>query len=281
MEQSYAFPPGCAIVIVRIDEWIEYDYYSTEMKCTVLGSGSKANAYLFESDGVLFAIDNGYSLREFARRTAMTGNDYRNLSFILVTHGHQDHIKGVARLSRAARASVYMPESIAADMAWEGDFFERRVFEAGDTRTVNGVEIRSFALNHDSPGAQSYRIGGNGGYITLITDTGAVTPEMHSMAVESEILLLEANYCPDLLHGGPYPYFLKKRIASDSGHLSNRDAASFVNSLRASRSLRKVFFCHLSEVNNSPEVLSRSVKDALEWPVAWQICPRDEFTQVV
>ena len=249
-----------------------------DIACAVLGSGSEANAYLFEHKGTLFAIDNGFTVREFSRRASLVGRRSEKLRFLLLTHTHSDHIRGVAGLSRLAHAPVYMNSHIKLDRPPNKNLYRRRDINPGDSLEIDGVKITAFSLSHDSQGAQSYRLECGKTIFVLITDTGKVTREMHSIAFDADFLFLEANYNKKLLEKGPYPAHIKRRIKSDQGHLSNSDAIRFVNDLSLSGSLRKVFWCHLSAVNNSPGILREEIDEHLENPVPWHICPRSEMT---
>jgi phosphoribosyl 1,2-cyclic phosphodiesterase len=158
--------------------------------------------------------------------------------------------------------------------------FERKDFPTGAVLSIKGVDIQSFGLSHDSSGAQSYSITIDGKRTTIVTDTGKIDDAMLEVAAGSQVLLLEANYSEEMLAAGPYPPFLKKRIASARGHLSNTDAIAFLNTLEGGL-LEKVYFCHLSDVNNNPGILESEISDKLAWDVEWSICRKNEFVRVL
>ena len=135
-----------------------------------------------------------------------------------------------------------------------------------------------FLLRYDVPFSLGYYMEMEATSLALITDTGEITDEIYSYARQAEILFLEANYDEEMLENGLYPAYLKKRIASREGHLSNKDAIDLLNRLYADSESRveMVYFCHLSRNNNSPEILQESLDRYLEWQGKYIICPRGE-----
>ena len=250
------------------------------LTCAVLGSGSEANSYVFRWGTTTIVIDNGFSLREFSRRANLIGVDPGTITALFLTHTHGDHARGVEGLSRRARAPVYMSSQIERNGSYVKKLFRHAAIDPGETLEFGDIGITAFPLSHDSVGAQSYRLDLNGIAAVLITDTVKVTREMHALAFEADYLFLEANYNEHMLRTGPYPAVIKQRIRSEVGLLSNLDAMRFLNDLSLSASLQKVYFCHLSKVNNSPEVLKEDIKGHLEHSIVWQICPRGELVRV-
>lgn len=237
------------------------------MRYAVLGSGSSGNSYIFEHDGFSFLIDAGFSGKELRRRIGDLGFDERMISCIFLTHAHKDHTKGAGILSRKLKIPI----------VYQGRFSK------GVMERLKGLKIRAFPTSHDSPGSVSYSFRFGGRRITLITDTGKVFKEMATYASESDLLFLEANYNEEMLAAGPYPYYLKERILSELGHLSNKDAISFLNSLgkgcsnnnhSTNGNCKKVYFCHLSGTNNSPGKLEEELGLYCTWQGNWTICPK-------
>lgn len=228
------------------------------LRYAVLGSGSSGNSYIFENEGISFLVDAGFSGKELLRRVNDFGFDYRNIRSIFLTHGHKDHSRGAHILSR----KLHIP------VVHYGRFYP------GIMKRLKGMDVSSFPTSHDSPGSVSYSFVLGGKRFTIITDTGIVSKEMAGYAGRSDVLFLEANYNEDMLKAGPYPYYLKQRILSELGHLSNYNAVSFLNELETD-TLARVYFCHLSGTNNSPEQLEEDVGMNLRWPGKWKICAKD------
>jgi phosphoribosyl 1,2-cyclic phosphodiesterase len=227
----------------------------SRLRYGIIGTGSDANSYIFQKDNDAFVVDNGFSLREFKKRMQELDFDPRQIRYIFVTHSHADHIKGVALLSREYGIPVAVSSGLLKSPQLEKahklvTLEENRLYEWDD------CSIRTFPTSHDAPFSMSYSLGFGEKTFTIITDTGTVSPAMFELACRTDVLFLEANYCAEMLRDGPYPVYLKKRIASRYGHLSNADAVDFINMvcLKSDR-IEKLHFCHLSGTNNSPQVL--------------------------
>jgi phosphoribosyl 1,2-cyclic phosphodiesterase len=249
------------------------------LKYAVLGSGSSANSYIFEYKGFAFIVDNGFSCRKVIERAEAAGFKTENVKYIFLTHSHDDHFRGIELLSRRLKAPVVVHRKLDLNRKIKKHFYKRRDIEPGKSYTEGDFRFRAFLTSHDADYALSYHFQLGPAVFTIITDTGCVSREMLILAAGSDILFLEANYCEKMLANGPYPAFLKKRIASELGHLSNTAAAVFLNdagSMENSR-LKKVFFCHLSDTNNSPAVLEQEMRRRLKWAGPWVICPKGEF----
>lgn len=238
----------------------------------MLGSGSSGNSYIFENGEFSFLIDAGFSGRELLRRASDFDFDQKNIRYIFLTHEHIDHTKGGRILAERLKIPLITNRTInsAGESASQSDFGE--------------LTITPFSTSHDAPGSVSYTFSFSGTRVTIITDTGIITEEMKQYARKSDILFLEANHNLEMLKSGPYPYYLKKRILSSRGHLSNLDAISLLNSLSApspqmelfdSTSPSLIYFCHLSGTNNSPEQLEEDMVQNLTWEGKWVICEKN------
>lgn len=251
------------------------------LKYAVVGSGSKANSYVFECGDFAFVIDNGFPLKEFKKRLNILGFDLAKIKAIFLTHNHGDHIKGLEALALDRGVPVYHHPSTKLT----GFIRDRRVqgiaAAPGKSATLGPLDFYPFPLHHDAPHAQSYHFKIGGVRFTLVTDTGRTDELMLKLALRSEVLFLEANYCPVLLKNGPYPPVLQQRVASDLGHLSNQQAVDFLNLLHgnAESRLRQVYFVHLSENNNTVQALQDHLDRELRWPHHYRICARGELVE--
>lgn len=245
----------------------------------VLGSGSTANAYIFEYRGTAVVVDNGFSAREFLRRACEAGFNPETIKLILLTHVHGDHLRGVSTLSRKLGVPVALHEKLSL-REWVPKGVHSRVsLVPGVVLPAGPFEILPFLSSHDAPFSMNFHITAGEEAFTLITDTGRVLPEMDELARRSTVLFLEANYAETMLLNGPYPEDIKQRILSEHGHLSNADAVNFLNHLAATGAVlpEMVYFCHLSGTNNSSAVLKEYLRLHLDPRLRTRVCEKGEL----
>ncbi|TCJ19398.1 MBL fold metallo-hydrolase [Rubrobacter taiwanensis] len=213
------------------------------MRLSVLASGSSGNATLVEARGASVLVDAGISCRRLRGLVERLGRRLESVDAVLVTHGHSDHTSGIRRLVRECGTEVYAGPGVAEEIG------ARRV-EAGEALDFGGLVAEFFPVPHDSP-ACGIRLSGGERTVALATDLGEVTPEVLERLRGAAVVVLEANHDPEWLWHGPYPERLKRRVASERGHLSNVQAAEAALAL-ASGGLEDLVLAHLSRTNNSP-----------------------------
>lgn len=232
------------------------------------GSGSSGNCYYLctEEGGVM--IDVGLGLRTIKKHFHEYGIPVADLHDIMITHDHADHIKSVGTLSRKLEIPVYATSLVHTgidnnySVRCKVDRERRKVIEKGRTFELNGMKITPFGVPHDSSDNVGYRIEHDGVTFCIMTDVGHITEEMEQMIQQANYLVIEANYDDLMLEVGPYPRYLKERIKSGTGHLSNAKCADGIIK-NYSPALRHVWLCHLSEENNHPELARKNIKQAL------------------
>jgi len=249
------------------------------LKYAVIGSGSSANSYIFDYNGYAFIVDNGFSCKQAMERAQKLGFNTENVKYIFLTHSHDDHFRGIEVLSRKLKAPVVLHQELNVNRKIKKHFYKRKDILPGGFYTDGDFRFRAFETSHDADHSLSYHFQLGPAFFTIITDTGAVSDEMMEFASGSDVLFLEANYNERMLDEGPYPYFLKQRITSEHGHLSNVDALRFLNEAgnRTGTRLKEVYFCHLSDTNNSPEALTKDIERELEWDGSWVICRKGQM----
>jgi phosphoribosyl 1,2-cyclic phosphodiesterase len=217
----------------------------------VLGSGSRGNS-IYVSDGeTSVLVDAGFSAREIDRRMRSRGFDPARLDAILITHEHTDHVRGVERLVRRHRLPVYLSAGTHQGAASLQSLPELHPFVCGSELRINTLTVRPFSISHDARDPAGFTIGANGLRIGIATDLGHVTALVREHLRGCRLLILEANHDPDMLMDGPYPWFLKQRIRSRTGHLSNQESCRLLEQI-LHPALEEVVLAHLSETNNTP-----------------------------
>ncbi len=224
-----------------------------------LASGSRGNAVLIRTKGGNLLIDAGLSAGELNRRMALSGLPRPDA--VLFTHTHIDHIRGARALAEKG-----LPLRV-----FEGDLsFFRELGCPEDCLSpfgeapflLGGLEIRPVPVPHDTPACHGFVISDGRERAAYFTDLGRVTEEVRSAVTGCRTLFLESNHDPELLKNGPYPYPLKRRILSERGHLSNREAALLCR-YAAEHGTREIMLGHLSAENNLPELCFCTCEAAL------------------
>lgn len=238
------------------------------LKFISFGSGSSGNCYYFgtATDGLM--IDMGVGIRTLKKHCKDYGVQLHSVRHLLITHDHADHIKSVGSFSYDYHVPVYatqlVHEGIDRNYCVQRKVSEemRRFLRIGEPVQVGDFLVKPFAVPHDATENVGYELKVEGLTFVIITDAGSVTQEMKEMIGEADYLVIEANHDEEMVANGTYPSFLKKRILSQSGHLSNHDCGVAIAE-NMSEHLRRVWLCHLSEENNHPELARKTVETVL------------------
>ena len=226
----------------------------------VLASGSKGNASIIENTrtGACVVVDCGICKRDFFTRCDEAGIELDRIAGILITHEHTDHTKGLGVVLRGLAKRDLHPALFASPRVAAASSDIREVRElvdlhdlrAEDTLALAGIDIHPFATSHDCAESFGFRFMLDGDAIGFMTDSGVCTPQAHDALQRCRVLAIESNHDLKMLRNGPYPYPVRKRIASDVGHLSNEQSASLLEDLLCDE-LEQVIAMHISEKNNT------------------------------
>lgn len=231
------------------------------MRFCVLGSGSRGNAVLVESGSTAVLLDAGFSGKEIRRRLALIDRRPEDLTAVLLSHEHGDHISGAGVLSRQLGLPVYA--NVGTHRAAEArlqELRQRAEFETGCAFTLQDLHVHPFRVSHDTADPVGFVISDGANSLCCCTDTGKITALIRQRARGCQALILEANYDPQMLADGPYPLPVKQRVRSSQGHLANDDAARFLAELTGSP-LRQVVLAHLSGTNNLPTLVQTRLRE--------------------
>ena len=243
------------------------------MRFAVLGSGSQGNGTLIASDSTCVLVDCGFSLRETERRLVRLGVSPHQLSAILVTHEHADHVHGVGLLSRRYNVPVYMSRGTQRGMRKP---LEPAGFVAGgETLQIGALTISVTLVAHDAQEPTQYVFSDGKRRFGLLTDLGSYCAGVLDSYSGLDALMIEANHCRDMLARGHYPAFLKQRVGGQEGHLNNHQAANLVAEL-GWQHLQHLVLAHLSSKNNLPQLARQCFVDTLGCDPDWlQLADQD------
>lgn len=239
------------------------------MRFALLGSGSEGNALVVQAGQTCLLMDCGFTLAETAARLARLGLEAGQLSGIVVTHEHGDHISGVARLARKHGIPVWLTHGTlrahARALAGLSGITE---INPHACFAIGALEVQPYLVPHDATEPVQYVFGDGAKRLGVLTDSGCATPHIETTLNGCDALVLECNHDAQMLADGDYPYSLKLRVGGRLGHLSNAAAAALLARL-STGNLRHIVAAHLSRKNNRPELAVRALSGVLNCGEEW------------
>ena len=237
---------------------------------SVLASGSSGNCTLLETSQTRLLVDAGLGKRETLRRLASLAHSLDHLDGIVISHEHSDHIGGLAALLGAWRTTVYLnAETHAETLRFLPERHARRLervefIEAGHGFCVGDIEVAPFRIPHDAIDPLGFTFRAGGVKLALVTDLGYMPELVKQHLRDCDGMMLESNHDLEMLKVGPYPWHVKQRVMSRTGHLSNEMVSAFLADPEAFDARpRYLVLAHLSENNNNPDVARICAEEAL------------------
>ncbi|MDQ3410997.1 MAG: MBL fold metallo-hydrolase [Chloroflexota bacterium] len=227
-----------------------------------LGSGSSGNAIVVDAGAAAIMVDCGVNPRALGQGLRAMGRRLTDLSAVLLTHEHTDHVRSLSHVVANNVPIVATRGTARATMlplaAWKPI---RNLAPV----TIDGIEVTSLSVSHDAAEPCGYHLRHQGSAVTILTDLGVGHESLHSYLAGSDLIVLEANHDVAMLQGGPYPAHLKRRVSSRQGHLSNADCgATLTDALPRDGRARTIWLAHLSTTNNRPGLAEAAVSTALQ-----------------
>ena len=258
------------------------------MEIRTIASGSSGNCLLASAGGCHVLVDAGVSCRRIAKALAEQGLTPDDLSGILITHGHTDHIAGLAVLTKHSRVPIYTSPGTARQLCYKTAGLDDliRTVTPGDSLEVDAFGVETFATSHDAAQPMGFALEHQGRKAAVVTDLGYVSQAVRQGVRGAHLLVCEANHDPEMLRYGPCPYPLKNRIAGEYGHLSNADGADLACRC-VEQGAHTVILAHLSDKNNPPrlalDVAAAALRELGAQPgrdVTLTAAPRSELSAV-
>ena len=244
------------------------------MKIKTIASGSKGNCTIVLCDNINLIIDMGISYLTLKRSLEENSLSFSDFKGILITHCHKDHTKGLESLLKKTHLKVYIPESMYESLKEYVPYSKCEFIE--DEFYIENVKIELIHTSHDAPSSVGFIIEENQRSLVYVTDTGYINRKYLSKMVGKDAYLIESNHDEVMLMDGPYPRFLKERVISDKGHLSNKTAAKYLKKIIGPNT-KNVILAHLSEKNNTEEkALLAMQEEGLNSNIKIQIAKQNE-----
>lgn len=242
-------------------------------RVSILASGSAGNSTLLETANTRLLIDAGLSKRETLRRLnelPAAGGCSEQPDGILISHEHTDHCAGLAQLLGKWKTTVYVTEPtlealVAVLPNGAGGRIDRvEHIRAGQRFTIGDIEVSAFAIPHDAVDPLGFTFCADGIKVAIVTDLGYLPELVKQHLRGADLLILESNHDLDMLKVGPYPWHIKQRVMSRTGHLSNHSVSEYLADVESfDAQPRHIVLAHLSENNNNPDVARISAEEAL------------------
>ena len=243
---------------------------SIGLRVSILASGSSGNLTLLETERTRLLIDAGLGKRETLARLAAIEMTVDHIDGILITHEHADHCNGLPQMLSLWKTPLYVSEpTMDALRRCLPETFGKRIhgsetIHAGQRFMVGDIEVHAFAIPHDAIDPIAFTFRCQGAKMALVTDLGYL-PELVKVHLrDADCLLLESNHDLDMLKVGPYPWVVKQRVLSRTGHLSNHAVSEYLCDPEGfDGRARYVVLAHVSQENNNPDLVRLSAEEAL------------------
>ena len=231
------------------------------MKIKVLASGSKGNATVVFTDSTCILIDIGISYLSLQEKLDSVRIKVEDIGYVLITHTHSDHVKGLKAFLKKTGLKALVPFSMNDEILKVVP--EDMVEYISDEEKFGDIEVSLIHTSHDTSSSVGYIMKSNDTSLVYVTDTGYLNNRYLKMIKNFDIYIIESNHDEVMLMEGGYPFILKQRILSDSGHLSNKTTAKYLSTIVGEKT-KYVVLAHLSEKNNTEELAYSATKERLE-----------------
>lgn len=232
------------------------------MKVCNLSSGSTGNSSYIETENYKILIDLGRNKKYIVENLKSIGVDYHDIDYVFITHTHDDHISALKTFMKGIKAKLVITDNEKEDLSTRGYLENVDVITYTDEINIEGLNIKAFKMSHDSSDIRSFVIEDGNSTLVYITDTGYINSRYFKEFKNKDMYLIECNHDIEMLTHGPYPDWLKARVLSDVGHLSNKFCGTYLSKLIGDKT-KYIGLLHLSEKNNDEKHALDTVYDEL------------------
>ena len=240
------------------------------MRVSILASGSSGNITLLETERTRLLVDAGLGKRETLARLAAVEQSVEHLDGILITHEHADHCNGLPQMLGMWKAPLYVTGSTMEAMSRIlPDTLGKRLrgvetIQTGQRFAIGDIDVHAFAIPHDAVDPVAFTFRTNGTKVAIVTDLGYMPQLVKVLLRDTDCLILESNHDLEMLKVGPYPWVVKQRVLSRTGHLSNYAVSEYLSDPEGfDGRARYLVLAHLSQENNNPFLAKLSAEEAL------------------
>ncbi|HXC86927.1 MAG TPA: MBL fold metallo-hydrolase [Candidatus Cybelea sp.] len=241
------------------------------LRVSILASGSSGNITLLETQSTRLLVDCGLGKRETLARLAAIELSVDRIDGILITHEHADHCHGLPQMLGLWKAPLYVTEPTmdALHRAFPERLAKRlrglETIQSGQHFSIGDIDVHAFQIPHDAADPIGFTFRTNGTKMALVTDLGYMPQLVKVHLRDADCLLLESNHDLDMLKVGPYPWVVKQRVLSRTGHLSNHAVSEYLADPEGfDARARYLVLAHLSQENNNPDLARLSAEEALD-----------------
>lgn len=232
------------------------------MKVSVLASGSKGNSTYIETNNTKILVDLGMTTLYVEKKLAKIDIDPNEIDAIILTHTHVDHISGLKVFTKKYNTKVYLTEKMLKDINEISPLKNYEII-TNDFK-IKDLEIEIIKTSHDASDSNGYIFKSNNKTISYITDTGYINRKYKDKLTNKNLYIMESNHDIKMLQDGKYPYHLKQRVLSDTGHLSNEMCSKYLKEY-IGKDTKKIILIHLSHENNTEEKALNTLKENIEF----------------
>ena len=241
------------------------------MQFASLGSGSAGNSFVVKQNKSLLMVDCGFAIQDIVSRLERLNETPENLSGILLTHEHEDHVKGAFKFANKFNIPIWLSYGtykMCEKHIIKSYEIDLNMIDSHNTFAIQDFLVEPFPVPHDAREPTQFTLSNGNHKLGILTDTGSSTPHIEKVLQNLDALIIEFNHDLNLLESSEYSYSLKKRISGKLGHLDNQTAADILGKIQFKK-LKHLVAAHLSEKNNTEDLVKEAIVKKIECDRDW------------